>query len=249
MKRRFRALTMCLSMFSAIPCPRIRWDEEARPLTTLFLPFIGAVIGGLWALAAYLLRLVGAPRLVVGAVLCAFSYLITGGIHMDGFADVVDAVRSCRDLDERRRILKDPHVGSFAVMFSALVIVLQFAFLASAKDEASVFALMLTAVVSRCAAALAVTVLRPMSASEYSGAYRRGVKRSHVFILLIQLAAAVACGFIFLGRYGFVSLAVIAGSLIAIARAYRSLGGMSGDIAGYALIIGELCGLAVYALI
>ncbi|MBR4746042.1 MAG: adenosylcobinamide-GDP ribazoletransferase, partial [Desulfovibrio sp.] len=61
------------------------------------------------------LRLAPLPTLVSGAILCAFPFLITGGIHFDGFLDVTDAVKSWRDLDERRRILKDPNVGSFAV--------------------------------------------------------------------------------------------------------------------------------------
>ena len=32
-------------------------------------------------------------------------------------------------------------------------------------------------------------------------------------------------------------------------KAYRSLGGMSGDISGYALTFGELCGIILYVLI
>ena len=35
MKKAFRALMMCMSMFCAIPCPYHGWDEEARPLMTL----------------------------------------------------------------------------------------------------------------------------------------------------------------------------------------------------------------------
>ena len=57
MKRCAKALMMCLSMFCAIPCPYRKWDEDARPLTTLFLPLVGVLIGGLWTLAAYLLQL------------------------------------------------------------------------------------------------------------------------------------------------------------------------------------------------
>lgn len=249
MKRFAKALMMCLSMFCAIPCPYRKWDDSARPLTTLFLPLVGVLIGGLWTLAAYLLRLLHLPALIGGAALCALPFILAGGIHMDGFMDVTDAVRSCRDLDERRRILKDPHVGSFAVLFAVLLIVVQFALFASSKDDADIFSLLLIAVVSRCTAALSVTVLRPISVSEYAGAYRKGVKKSHIIILMIQLAAALTCGFVFLGKYGFTALAVIAGCLLSVFRAYRSLDGMSGDIAGYSLVIGELCGIAVYALI
>ena len=39
------------------------------------------------------------------------------------------------------------------------------------------------------------------------------------------------------------------GYCLALHRGYRSLEGMNGDIAGYALTIGELCAVAVYALL
>ena len=249
MKQYYRALMMSFTMFTAVPCPFHMWDDGARPLMTLFLPVVGAFVGGLWTLLAFGLRWLSLPAPVCGAALCAFPFLITGGIHMDGFLDVTDAVRSWRDPEERRRILKDPHVGSFAVLFAVLLILAQFALFASAKETAEPFALLLIAVVSRAAAALCVTVLRPMETSEYAGVYRRGIKASHVIVLAALLAAAVALGFVFLGKYGFCSLAVIAGYLLLLRRAFRSLQGMSGDVSGYAMTFAELCGVAVYALI
>ena len=249
MKKYIRAFLMCISMFTVIPCPFSKWDEEARPLMTLFLPLTGAVIGALWTLTAYILRILSLPPLVCGVILCAFPVIITGGIHMDGFLDTVDAVRSRRDLEERRRILKDPHVGSFAVISCALLIAAQFALFASAKENAKLLTLVFIPVVSRCAAALCVTLLRPMSASEYSGAYRSGIKTSHIVFLSVITASALALGFLLLGRYGFAPLAAAAGYLLFLFRAFRSLDGMSGDISGYALTFGELCAVAVYALI
>lgn len=249
MKKYFRAMMMSFTMFCAVPCPFHTWEEEARPLMTLFLPVVGAFIGGLWTLAAYIVRWLSLPALVGGAILCAFPFLITGGIHFDGFLDVTDAVKSWRDLDERRRILKDPHVGSFAVLGAALLFMAQFALFVSAKEDANLFSLLLIAVASRCVAALAVTVLRPMTSSEYAGVYRRGVKISHIAILTVMLVGTVALGFVFLGKYGFVSVAVLVGYGLFLLRAFRSLNGMSGDVSGYAMTIAELCGIAVFALI
>ena len=240
---------MCMTMFCAIPCPFHDWDDESRPLMTLFLPYVGLWIGCLWALTSFVLRFLGVPAILSGAVLCAFPIIITGGMHMDGFLDVTDAVRSWRDVSERRRILKDPHVGSFAVVDTVILLIIQFAAFASVREDANIFSLILIPAASRCAAALAVTLLRPISESEYSGAYRKGIKSSHIVFLAITAVLTVALGFVFLGKYGFVSLAVIAGYLLYMRRAFRSLDGMSGDISGYALTFGELCGILVYALI
>ena len=249
MKKYFHACMMCMTMFCYIPCPYHGWDDEARPLMTLFLPVVGAWIGILWTLTAFLVNRLGLPVLVGAAILCAYPFLVTGGMHMDGYLDVTDAVKSWRDLEERRRILKDPNVGSFAVIAGILLVMAQFSLFASVKDGANLFTLTLIPVVSRAIAGLCVTVLRPLSTSEYAGTYRKGVKKSHVAVFAVWLVLAITAGFVFLGKYGFASLAVIAGYLWHLRRAFKSLDGMSGDVSGYALTFGEVCGIAVFALI
>ena len=56
MKKYLRAMLMSFTMFTAVPCPFHMWDDEARPLMTLFLPVVGIFVGGLWTLAAFVLR-------------------------------------------------------------------------------------------------------------------------------------------------------------------------------------------------
>lgn len=249
MKKYFRACMMSFTMFCAIPCPFHKWDDCARPLMTLFLPLVGLWIGVLWALASFLLGRAGAPSLATAALLCAFPFVITGFMHMDGFMDVTDAVKSWRDIEERRRILKDPHCGSFAVVACVLLIVSQFALFACAENGADFHALIFIPLASRSAAALAVTVLRPMTTSQYSGAYRQGIKHAHAAVCAAALAVSVAAAFAVSMVSGFAALAAAAGYGLALLRPLFSLGGMSGDISGYALTLGELCGIAVYALI
>ncbi|MCR4747352.1 MAG: adenosylcobinamide-GDP ribazoletransferase [Clostridiales bacterium] len=247
MKKYFSALTMCFSMFCAIPSPFKKWDEEAKNHILIFLPLVGAVIGGIWAAVAYLLRLTSLPGTICAAILTAVPFLLTGGIHFDGFLDVTDAVKSCRSVEERVKILKDPNVGSFAVLYAIILIMTQFALFAGAKADANVFALLLIPVISRSAAALCVTTMKPLGTSEYNK--ENPSKTPQAITLAVILAACVAAGFIFLGRYGFVSVAVLAGYCLPLLRAVKSLKGISGDISGYALTIAEVCGTAVFALI
>ena len=68
-------------------------------------------------------------------------------------------------------------------------------------------------------------------------------------VLTGMLCVFLLAGFLVCGRYGFVLLGCLAGYGLALRRGYRSLQGMNGDIAGYALTVGELCGAAVYALL
>ena len=112
MKTYLCAFAMCQSMFCAIPFPGRLWDEKARGKMLLFLPVVGLEIGLVWAALAWAVRFLKLPALVGGLALCACPFLLTGFIHLDGFMDVTDAVKSWRDLEKRRAILKDSHVSS-----------------------------------------------------------------------------------------------------------------------------------------
>ena len=246
MKTYFHAFAMCQSMFCAIPFPGNLWDEKARDKMLLFLPLVGLEMGLLWAVLAWLCGVLNLSDLVRGLVLSVFPFLAAGFIHLDGYMDVTDAVKSCRSLERRREILKDSHVGAFAVIGIALLLLAQFAFLAAVPREADWRILVFVPAVSRCGSSLAVTALKPMNTSQYAGQEK---PKSRILVLLVMTAAFVAAGFLLCGKYGLVLLGGLAGYAVALRKAYRSLEGMNGDISGYALTISELCAVAVLALI
>lgn len=246
MKELLHAFAMTQSMFCAIPCPWRLWDEKARGKMLLFLPLVGLEIGALWYGLWYLAGFLALPNLLRGLLLAAFPFVVTGFIHLDGFMDVTDAVKSCRNLERRREILKDPHVGSFAVIGCCLLLLTQFALAASLDDSPGLGVLILVPVVSRCCSALAVTALRPMSTSQYAAQEK---PKSHLWILGLLLTGTLAAGFLLWGCHGWALIGCLGGDGLALYRGRSSLGGMNGDIAGYALTLGELCALAVCVLV
>ena len=246
MKTYFHAFAMCQSMFCAIPFPGKLWDEQARDKMLLFLPLVGLEMGAIWVLLSWICGLLNLPVLVRGLVLAVYPFLAAGFIHLDGYMDVTDAVKSCRSLERRREILKDSHVGAFAVIGIVLLLLVQFAFFASVPAAADCRILLFVPAVSRCGSSLAVTVLKPMHTSQYAQTKK---PKSHVAVLIAMTAVFVAAGFLLCGRYGFVLLGGIAGYGLALRKAYRSLEGMNGDISGYALTLSELCAAAVLAIL
>ena len=245
MKIYLHAFAMCQSMFCAIPAPQV-WDEKARDKMLLFLPVVGLEIGVLWAALAWLCRLLSLPVMVTALALSAYPYLVTGFLHLDGYMDVTDAVKSWRDLERRREILKDSHVGSFAVIGIVLLLIAQFAVFASVAVDADYRILMFVPAVSRCCSALAVTGLKPMSTSQYADQRK---PKSHLVVMIVLLAGFLAAGFLLCGKYGFSLVGCLIGYGLALRRAYKSLEGMNGDISGYALTFGELAAAAVFALL
>ena len=246
MKIYFHAFAMCQSMFCAIPFPGNIWDEKARDKMLLFLPLVGLEMGAIWAVLAWLCNFLQLPVLVKGLILAVFPYLVAGFIHLDGYMDVTDAVKSCRSLERRREILKDSHVGAFAVIGIVLLMLAQFACMASVPEGADWRILLFVPAVSRCGSSLAVTVLKPMNTSQYADQKK---PKSHVAVLVAMTALFVAGGFLLCGKYGFVLLGCLAGYGAALRKAYKSLDGMNGDISGYALTLGELCAVAVLAIL
>lgn len=239
MKSFFHAFFMCQSMFCAIPCPCKIWDEDARDKLLWCLPLVGLEIGLLWWCLGLLCRFLGLSQAVTGIALCAMPFFATGFIHLDGFMDVTDAVGSCRDLAKRREILKDSHVGSFAVIGVVLLILCQFAFCVSLTRKRS-FVFCRLRWSAAAAAALAVALLPKMSTSQY---VRKQAKAADIWIPCAFLAGAIAFAFSLRFRCGLVLLVQAAGYGLALRKAYRSLEGMNGDISGYALTLSELSAL------
>ena len=244
MKKYLHAFSMTQSMFCRIPWPFQLWDENARDKMLLFLPLVGLEIGAVWALGWYLSVVLGLASFVRGLILCVIPFLMTGFIHLDGYMDVTDAVGSCRDLEKRRAILKDSHVGAFAVIGCVLLMLAQFAFGSCVETGGSV--LLLIPVVSRCCSGLAVTVLPPMSTSQYAG---RKMNKGHITAFCVMLTASLAAGFFFWDQYALCLLGTLAGYGFALGKGYKSLAGMNGDISGYSLTVGELAGLGVLAVL
>ena len=109
-------VAVAFSMFSALPMPQISWEKRNMRYALCAFPLVGGVIGGLCWLWGELCQWGGVPDLLRGAVLCLLPAAVTGGIHLDGYCDTVDALASHGTPARRQEILKDPHIGAFGVI-------------------------------------------------------------------------------------------------------------------------------------
>lgn len=230
-------------MFCAIPTPFSHvWEDSVRSLMLVVFPFVGTIIGGIWALVAFLLDKINCPQMFAAAVLALLPYLLTGGIHLDGYMDCCDAIFSRRPLEKKREILKDSHVGSFAVIALAMLFMLSFAAFASRTGEA--WPLIIICTVSRACSAIGVSTLRPMSHSEYAGNFQQGISKGNVIALCAILIVSLALSAYLFGISGIIiSFATILGYVISTAYAFKNLDGFSGDITGFGHTIAELFGV------
>lgn len=245
MKKLIKAFCMSFSMFCAIPTPFAHvWEESVRSLMLVMFPFVGTVIGLIWALAAFLLNTFDAPQMFSAALLALLPYLLTGGIHLDGYMDCCDAIFSRRPLEKKREILKDSHVGSFAVIALSVLMMSSFAAFASAKEDENVFVLVFICTISRACSALGVSLLRPMGHSEYAGNFQSDIKPDNITALVVILVLTDILSFVLCGSDGLIACgATVLGYVLASMYGFKNLDGFSGDVTGFGHTIGELCGV------
>lgn len=252
MKKQITAFFMAWGMFCSLPCPYPHWDDDARGWMMVYFPIVGLVMGAICSLVMWLFSLLGFTGALAAAILIAMPYLLTGFLHLDGYMDCCDAILSRRDLPERQRILKDSHVGSFAVICVALLFLTGFAAVRDLDFSNSFMALALLMGASRCAAALCLETLAPMHTSQYAGNFQKNKNSRQRLVLAIELvlvlAAAAALG-CFVRRGALVCTALTAASCALFCRAAsKNLGGMSGDISGFSVTLSELFGLILLSI-
>lgn len=256
MKNLFIGLSMAWGNFITIPCPKKKWDSNLKNYMLAWLPFIGAIIGFLWAILTILLIYLGTPYLIMAFVMTFVPFLLSGFMHLDGFMDAVDAIKSRRAIEERQRILKDPHTGSFAVVAAVFIILLDYSAIASGLSTGLEFMnIMIIPVLSRFMAGTFVIFSKPMGQSQYAegeGAENKGQKKKAFFLSLVLALIPLAIAILFTNNLvNTLILVAVELALTALACLWgkHQLGGMSGDIAGYAITFGEAFGMIIMALV
>lgn len=244
-----KGLVIAFASYTRIPMPQVDWSEENRRWSMCFFPLIGVVVGGLiwlWLALCDGLHIGTFLRGAIGAVL---PLLVTGGIHMDGFMDVTDAMSSWQTKEKRLEILKDSHVGAFAVIACGAYLLLM-AGLLSECTAAQGLGLTAAFVLSRSMSAYAMVALPQAKKQGMLADNARNADHHRVRLAswgwFAAAAVAAVCG---LGWYG---LALPAGALACLGwyahRAKKYFGGISGDQAGWYVQVTELVGLGLTVL-
>lgn len=102
---------VALLFLTRIPLPEFELDENKIASAVPFFPLAGAVIGGILTLINILARTI-LPNHVVAGITVILSIIITGGMHLDGFADTLDGLFCFGDHEKKTYCYeRQPHWG------------------------------------------------------------------------------------------------------------------------------------------
>ena len=244
MKTIWNNFKVAFAMYSKIPMPPADWEKENLKYALCFFPWVGLAVGAVSAVLFWLLQQIGAGSMLRAAVLTAVPVLVTGGIHLDGYLDTMDALSSWREKQRRLEILKDPHAGAFAIIMGCLYFVLY----AGAAGELvwKIFpAYAFGFAVSRSFSGLSIAFFpnaNPKGTAAAFGMSAEKKRTAAVLVVTIFAVTALSASFCV-----WAALDVLVVSALVFCyykwKSSKYFGGITGDLAGYFLSLCELAQL------
>jgi cobalamin 5'-phosphate synthase/cobalamin synthase len=113
-----------LAFLTRIPIRHASGTSEAIGQSAAVFPVIGALVGAAEVLVLWTCRRALPPTLT--AILIVLTgILLTGGLHVDGLADMADGFGGGRTQDDVLRIMRDHQIGTYGAIALVMILLLQ----------------------------------------------------------------------------------------------------------------------------
>lgn len=234
-----------LLFLTRIPLPQIRLDENKIALSLPFFPLAGAVIGGILTL----IYIVGQKILqeqVVAGIIVVMSIIITGGMHLDGFADTMDGLFCFGDREKKLTVMKDSRTGAYGVIGLIIVILLKYLLISSFSKAYFISALICFPIISRWMMTFAIAFYPYARENGLGKAFAGQKLAAFIFAGIIT----ILINYITAGLEGLiVVLGVFVAGFLFIQYLLRQLGGMTGDTYGALNEFCEIVALLMFSIL
>lgn len=224
----------------------IGFDEEFHK-SIVYFPLVGFIIGVISFFIGILAIMVFDP-FITSILIVAGEVILTGGLHIDGLGDTFDAIYSNRDKDKMLEIMKDSRLGTNSLLAILFLVLIKIGLLNAAINSNLMCLIIFMPMISR----LGVIVML------YKTVTPRKVGMGNIFIgkatLSMFVIAIVYTIVIIISISKFVFLSTnlnIIKLLLSIMvvmifdylfknHIYKKIDGVTGDILGCTIELGEL---------
>jgi adenosylcobinamide-GDP ribazoletransferase len=239
-----RHYLLALQFLTIIPLPwHPRCDSRDMGRATAWFPLAGLTIGAMLLLADLALTTLF-PRHLTDALLIALLAIITGGLHLDGLADVCDGMAARGDKERFLEVMKDSRVGAIGVVGLVLGLLLKYSALLAVPIYMKRPALLLFPALARFCQVALLSGSRSARTDGLGHAVLSGMGPAH---LLIATGSAIIIAWFGLKIAGLAALLLMIAWGLLVRRWFTArLGGITGDIIGFASETAEIIALLAF---
>jgi adenosylcobinamide-GDP ribazoletransferase len=232
-------LRLAIGTLTVLRVPVEAADRRTAGRAMACAPAVGLGLGVLAAAAGWAVRAYTDSAFLAAVSALAALAGSTRALHLDGLADVADALGSARPRAQALEIMKRSDIGPFGVVTLVLVLGLQIGAISAAyAHQRGGLAVIVAAITGRLAVTLACTGRVPSARNTGLGAWVAGSVATGIAVL-ICVACVGGCGLLGLIRgadaawlSGLACLAGVGCALVLLRRCVTRFGGITGDVLG-----------------
>ena len=248
-----RNFLVALAFLTILP---IRFRKLVSPRDVLrsryWYPLIGLLLGGVLGGWAELTARSGKPLVAAFLILSAWVVL-TGALHLDGFCDACDGLFGGQTAEDRLRIMKDPHLGTFGAAGAILLLLGKWAVLVTLSERPGDLLPWIVAAAVCVARCLVLVIAGAGCYARLEGTGQALIAARPAEAVSFALVGGAAALALLSGTGILMALAPFLASLVVVLAltrmALRRLGGITGDCLGAAIEAAELAFLLTAALL
>lgn len=241
LKTIFKSIAVAFSIYSKIPMPRFEWGSKDMEYHLCFFPWVGAFIGGVMYGWYRLCDYLTVRDLTFCLIAIAIPLFVTGGFHVDGFMDTMDALSSYKDKEEKLRILKDPHIGAFSVISMCTLMLILTGFFYEVDRADAIILICFGFFISRILSGLMVVHVKCANEGGMLAVFSNSAaKKTVTVVLCMELMVSIVALCIY-SLYATCTAVIVSAIwiILFLKLIKKKFGGITGDLAGFFVVINE----------
>ncbi|MFH1868719.1 MAG: adenosylcobinamide-GDP ribazoletransferase [Candidatus Omnitrophota bacterium] len=242
-----RGFILALQFLTIIPFSKRKDSPAAFATGMIFFPIAGLILGAIMLFAYNLFLQIGIGPFLSSALLVILLIILTGGLHLDGLGDTVDALYGGVDKADRLRIMREPHIGTMGTLSIVSIVCLKIALLYELSAHGIGSMLLFMGMLSRYGLALAIFLFPYARKEGKAKLFFYGASKKIFFPTAV---ITLICSMLILGLKGLVLFVLLCGFVWIAGRIIsKKIGGLTGDNLGAICEISEVFILLVYLMI
>ncbi|MDV6379202.1 adenosylcobinamide-GDP ribazoletransferase [Sporosarcina sp. GW1-11] len=230
------SILLALQFFTSLPVRKeLPLGKKEVSGMYMALPIIGAGIGLLLAGTAYVT--VEFNSFLAAMLILLVGLIATGGLHVDGFADLGDAFFSYQEREKRLTIMDDPRLGAFGTLSLLILLGLKIGLFIEMLTLPHSWVLLVTVpILSRAAVVYYFTLTNTAKQNGIAYFFKQHFLRTRMLVAVstISLLVSIALGVVY---KSVLLLAIMLSVMVFAIWLYRRFtvkhfGGVTGDLCG-----------------